>query len=316
MSESTKTELSQLCKFVGSRVPLWTQGAGGNISLKDRDMLWIKATGLRLDAVKSNEGLAQVDFRKMAYRLDTESWSESVAEQKYADLIESTTVKEEGLGRASMETGFHARLSKKYVIHFHSLVALLICHELKKNKPKVSRWLNSATSLKWEWVEPCRPGWILSKRVSGDASIFFLESHGVILQSENSELLEAWEVLEKRFCQDFNYLELYELLASPLDFQDLFARYASHCIPFKCYFPDVAVFQERLTKLLHRNKLDLFEFPLNTVQRDKDMAELWLATQILFKICPGFEEVPQQIAIEVKDLPTEKLRQQSGLRNV
>lgn len=316
MSDSTKAELSQLCKFVGSRVPLWTQGAGGNISLKDREMLWIKATGWRLDAVKRTEGLAQVDFRKMAYLLDTETWSESVAEQKYADLIETTTVREKGLGRASMETGFHARLPKKYVIHFHSLASLLICHELKKNKTKVSQWLNSVTSLKWEWVEPCRPGWILSKRVSGDASIFFLESHGLILQSENTELLQAWEVLEKRFCQDFNYLELYELLISELDFQDLFVRYGSAAIPFKCYFPDVAVFYDRLVKLLQKKHLDLFEFPLSAVERDQDMAELWLATQILFKICPEFEEFPHQLAIEVKGLPTEKLRQQSGFRNV
>ena len=315
MSDSIKSELSQLCGLVGNKVPTWTQGAGGNLSIKENNSLWIKATGFRLDAVKPTSGIAQVDFKKMAYVLDSANWSEAEAEQKYADLIKDTTLFGPGLGRASMETGFHARLTQKYVLHFHSLASLLFCHEFRKDPSKATQWLNSQTALKWVMIEPCRPGWILSKRVSGDAAIYFLQSHGIILQGMNSEVLQEWARIEKRFCQDFKYDELGELLISKPTFDELFKKYGTNAIPFKCYFPDVAVFVERLKAVLEKDSSGLSCFPRHAVERDRDMAELWLATQMLYRFCPQFEEVPQDIASVVRDLPTEKLRQQKEIHH-
>lgn len=50
--------LADLCRAAGRRVPQWTQGTGGNISVKDEDgALWIKASGLRLDQVGARGGL-------------------------------------------------------------------------------------------------------------------------------------------------------------------------------------------------------------------------------------------------------------------
>ena len=114
MSERIKNDLSQICQRVGKCVPLWTQGAGGNISIKEQTSLWIKATGHRLDSVTPTSGIAQVNFRKMAKVLEEAPWSEELAEQNYADLIQETTEHGFGLGRASMETGFHARLNSVY----------------------------------------------------------------------------------------------------------------------------------------------------------------------------------------------------------
>lgn len=315
MSDSIKRELSQLCELVGDKVPTWTQGAGGNISIKENNSLWIKATGFRLDAVKTTSGIAQVEFKKMAQVLDSADWSESQAEQKYADLIKDTTLLGPGLGRASMETGFHARLSQKYVLHFHSLVSLLFCHEFKKNPSKATQWLNSQTDLKWIMIEPCRPGWVLSKKVFGNAAIYFLESHGIILQAIDATVLQQWAQIEKSFCRDFNYVELGELLISKPNFDELFKKYANKAIPFKCYFPDVAVFEERLKAVLEKEDSGLFFFPSHAVKQDRDMAELWLATQLLYQFCPKFEEIPQEIANVVKDLPTEKLRQQKEIQH-
>lgn len=315
MSDSTKNELSQLCARVGAIIPAWTQGAGGNISIKENHSLWIKATGFRLDGVKTNSGIAQVDFRKMAQVLDAADWNESEAEQNYADLIQETTLTGPGLGRASMETGFHARLPEKYVLHFHSLASLLLCHEFKKNRSKVTDWLKRQTDLEWMMIEPCRPGWILSKRVSGNAAIYFLESHGIILQGKSSSVLEEWATVEKEFCRDFNYQELWELLSSKQDFAQLFKVYGTKAIPFKCYFPDVAVFSERLKSILEKESSGMYSFSFPAIQQDRDMAELWLATQMLYQFCPKFEEVPNEIASVVKDLPTEKLRQQKEIHH-
>lgn len=313
MSDRIKKELSQLCQKVGTRVPLWTQGAGGNISIKDQASLWIKATGHRLDSVTPTSGIAQVNFRKMAQVLEEARWSEETAEQNYADLIHETTVQGAGLGRASMETGFHARLNSLYVMHFHSLVSLLLSHEFKKNKTKVSSWLKSQTDLSWVMIEPCRPGWVLSKRVSGSSLIYFLECHGIILQGENGDILSKWAEIEKSFCRDFNYHELGEILNSNVEFREMFKEYGLKAIPKRCFFPDIAVFEERLNRCLKKESSGLAFFPIETIETDRDMAELWLATQLLYKFCPQFEEFPFEIARDLKNLPTEKLRRQKEL---
>jgi len=310
MENSIKTELSLLCSKVGTQIPFWTQGAGGNISIKDRDTLWIKATGYRLDAVRESGGLAQVNFRKMAEVLEMADWNEVESEQKYSDLIQETTLRGPGLGRASMETGFHARLSEKFVLHFHSLASLLLCHEWRKDKQRVNEWLKKKTKLQVVFVEPCRPGWVLSKKVFGDASIFFLESHGIILQGPDSKILENWKILEEEFCLEFNYPALLELLRGSNSFESLFEKFGQQAIPFKCYFPDVAVFNDRLCRILQKNNQGLYFFPKASLSEDRDMAELWLATLMIYHFCPKFEEVPEEISSTVKELPTEKIRQQ------
>ncbi|MFM8315957.1 MAG: hypothetical protein ACKOA8_16890, partial [Deltaproteobacteria bacterium] len=271
-------------------------------------------TGVRLDGVSLEQGMAQVDFRKMAQIIEHAQWQESEAEENYSNLIKDTTMPGPGLGRASMETGFHARLSQKYVIHFHSLASLLIYHELNKDKKRVMDWLKSNTLLKVSFVEACRPGWILSKKVFGDASIYFLESHGIILQGEDDSILNQWEKLETTFCKDFSYPDLYDALQKRLTFEELFEKYGSISIPFRCYFPDIAVFIDRMNQVLKKNKMGECTFPKEMIAKDRDMAELWLATVILYKLSPGFPEVPVGIASTLKDLPTEKIRQQRAKR--
>lgn len=44
---SSLSQINLLSALLGSN-PLLTQGAGGNISLKEREQLWIKASGLWL----------------------------------------------------------------------------------------------------------------------------------------------------------------------------------------------------------------------------------------------------------------------------
>lgn len=308
MSLKTKKQLSELCQKVGVKIPVWTQGAGGNISIKDEHTLWIKATGYRLDEVSEEVGIAHVDYRKMAQVLGNETWGESEGEVNYARLIRESTLPGPGLGMASMETGFHALLPKKYVLHFHSLASLLIYHELNKNEKRVMAWFKEKTEVEIDFVKACRPGWVLSKKVKGNASIYFLESHGIILHSDSDTILSIWASLEKEFCRDFNYSELYSLLETPRSFSELFDKFAIKSMPFKCYFPDVAVFSERLDKVLEREPSGEYLFPKDLVKADRDMAELWLATQLLYHFCPEFQEVPREISSVVKDLPTEKLR--------
>jgi hypothetical protein len=313
MSLNNKKKLSELCQKVGVKIPVWTQGAGGNISIKEENTLWIKATGYRLDEVNEAMGIAHVDYQKMAQVLLKEKWGDFEGEDNYARLIRESTLPGPGLGMASMETGFHALLPKKYVLHFHSLASLLVYHELNKNKKRVIEWFKDKTEVEVHFVEACRPGWALSKKIKGNASVYFLESHGIILHSDSDSILSMWTTLEKEFCRDFNYSELYSLLDNPKSFLELFERFATKSMPFKCYFPDVAVFSERLEKVLEKEPSGEYRFPKESIKTDRDMAELWLATQLIYHFCPEFQEVPKEISSVVKDLPTEKLRREREL---
>ena len=119
-------ELVAVSRRIGAGVPYWTQGAGGNLSWKDRtaDRLWIKASGIRLDRVGEGDGmgLACVLLSALRDRVANARGDAADAEVTYArwltELAES--------GRPSMESGFHAVLNKEYVAHFHSLVAVLV----------------------------------------------------------------------------------------------------------------------------------------------------------------------------------------------
>ena len=52
--DNKKLSIGEYCEWIGSN-PLLVQGAGGNISWKEGDVLWVKASGMWLiDATKEN----------------------------------------------------------------------------------------------------------------------------------------------------------------------------------------------------------------------------------------------------------------------
>ena len=179
----------------------------------------------------------------------------------------------------------------------------------------MSNWLKTNTSLEFSFVEPCRPGWVLSKKVKGSSDVYFLESHGIILHSDSEMIINDWALLEKKFCEDFGYVKLYQWLDAATSFQPLFEMFAGKPMPYKCYFPDVAVFAERLEKVLQRQTSGEFLFPEGALRVDRDMAELWLATQLIYSLCPQFPEVPMEISSVIRDLPTEKLRREREMNH-
>src|SRR5689334_18694686 len=136
---SFPAQLAKECQRVGHFKPLWTQGPGSNLSFKDADSLWIKASGYRLDHVTEKKGVAKLKMAPLAKWLATlpsyeslkDSSSHSEEEKQYAALIKEAS--DPQLERASMEAGFHVILPKNFVAHFHSIGALLMAYEQAKN---------------------------------------------------------------------------------------------------------------------------------------------------------------------------------------
>ena len=300
--------LLELCAKVGSKVPTWTQGAGGNISLKKEEageeLLWIKATGLRLDSIREGFGLASLKrqpFLKWCANVSP-LVKETDAENDYAKAINSFRGQPADRFRPSMETGFHAVLPGRYVAHFHSLAALLMAYQ---HKTKPTEWeglfARAESTLRVCFLPALRPGWLLTQAIARapHADAYVLDNHGVILQGDTSEILLKWSWLEEKFCQAFGYS------LTPDDPETE--------IPLRLYFPDTAVFLDRLMPLLrafgkNAGGETLYRFERNALDTQRDLAEIWQATQILYREQPDLPELPAEISRVVSTLPTETLR--------
>lgn len=300
----TMTKRSIFLSFnqqIAKYLPLWTQGAGSNLSEKETaEEMIIKASGFRLDQVNANSGYVKLNFKTLNLlllnisnnpKMDQESlYSESLVQAK-TDINSPL--------RPSMEAGFHALSKYKFVLHFHSLAAILMGEHLD--------WLN----LKNINIIPLvNPGWELSKFfINNTAEMNILVNHGVILQSDSEGILEHWNHLEDDFLVKFKYTTLKSLknkitasnqLMTKLDL----AKFTSG--PLKFYFPDMAIYFQKLKPFLIPTEKNNFKI---SEEASKDLFEVWTATQILYQSNPQLPELPEKMIEEITKLPTEKLRQ-------
>lgn len=289
-------ELIDVCQAIGRRVPHWTQGAGGNVSLKDSGTLWVKASGFRLDAAGTPKSIAKADLAWMRETLH--QMADNGSEAAYSDLLKTAAQKEPEYGRASMETGFHALLPGKWVAHFHSLPALLMAEEHAHEPETFLAWAKANGFPDITFVDPITPGWELTRRfVDGTTSeLIFLKNHGVILQTDGSawDLLDRWTKLEEAYVTARGHAGL-SASATP-------GSASRADMPIKVYFPDVAVFLDRLVKYRESNG----------TSDDRDAAEIWKAIELLYQASPTLPELPVEISSRLATLPTEIVRRQLG----
>jgi ribulose-5-phosphate 4-epimerase/fuculose-1-phosphate aldolase len=313
--------LVAMCRAMGRRVPTWTQGTGGNVSVKadgGDPLLWIKASGARLDQVDTGYGLGSVAaVRLRAFAEGIEALGRAAdPEQAYAALLANCAVTADGLGRPSMETGFHALLGSRWVLHLHSLAALLMVHEAFRDEQRFLRWWPTASPARHQIVRAQRPGPELmeSVRALPSADVYLLENHGVILQGDDgAQALGQWERVERRFLAEWGYARLLEWWDLPLE---VLREKVGSAAPLRIFFPDTAVFLDRLRRLLvPAGTCDgepLWRLEprawLEAGHGDRDVAEIWLAQQLLLGACAGLAELPEKIAATVANLPLELLR--------
>ena len=160
------------------RDPEQVQAAGGNTSLKERGILWVKASGMWLA-----DALARDVFVPVAL----DPVLEAVAADA-ADPVTGAVVAERnahGL-RPSIETTLHALLPHRVVVHTHSVrtIALAIRED---GEARVAERL---AGLRWAWVPYCKPGLPLTRRVAealrrGPADILVLGNHGLVVGGDD-----------------------------------------------------------------------------------------------------------------------------------
>lgn len=151
--------------------PLQVQGAGGNTSLKDAEVMWIKASGTELANAVRDEIFVAVNR--------TAALAE--AREQQGDGSCKTTVIDPAITlRPSIETTFHAALEHAVVAHTHSVATLV--HAISPQGRQAA--MEKLSGLPFVLVPYAKPGLPLTRqilaRIGGETQVIVLQNHGLI----------------------------------------------------------------------------------------------------------------------------------------
>lgn len=173
---SMRAEVERFCAEIG-RNSLIVQGAGGNVSWKDGDTLWIKASGTWLADAGTQDIFVPVDLKHLRHELSNENYAATPAVLGQHSL------------RPSIETLLHGLMPQRVVVHVHAVdvLALLVRSEWRAELERLSD-----TGTSWTSVDYCKPGAALAQAV-GDAlakapaqtAVLFMANHGIVIGGED-----------------------------------------------------------------------------------------------------------------------------------
>ncbi len=186
-SELLTSEFRSLSAKLG-RDPLQVQGAGGNTSIKDKEVMWIKASGMELADADCKDIFVPVNRRAA---LDVARGTSGDGSCKDTVIGNTFTL------RPSIETTFHAALDHAVVAHTHSVATLVHA----TNSEGIAAARDKLDGLPYVIVPYIKPGLDLTRqimaRATPDTRIVILRNHGLICcgssVEETSDLLSEVE---------------------------------------------------------------------------------------------------------------------------
>ena len=185
-------ELIEISKYYGSNKEYVIAG-GGNTSFKDKETIWIKASGQSL-AELTEEGLVALSREKLhvissgIYSDDPSTREEQVKADMFHSILDPGKNK-----RPSVETSLHEIIQYKFIVHLHpTLINGLLC---SRNAKSLTHKLFGESVL---FVPYTDPGYTLFKKLesdiilyrekfSHDPQIIFLENHGSFVGADTTE---------------------------------------------------------------------------------------------------------------------------------
>ena len=188
MTDKVPDSLIDLCEDLGKDINL-VQGAGGNISLKQDNNFWIKASGTWLADARKSSIFVQLGLKEVLTAYENGS-------NDFTDCIVSTN----GL-RPSIETSLHAIMPQKVVVHVHSINSLSWVARKGGDKLIAER----LDGLSWAWIDYIRPGLPLTQLIQSiiggkpQINVLMMANHGLVVAADTVEAVRALLVeVEKR----------------------------------------------------------------------------------------------------------------------
>jgi|APSaa5957512535_1039671.scaffolds.fasta_scaffold01492_8 rhamnose utilization protein RhaD (predicted bifunctional aldolase and dehydrogenase) len=192
LQKNIKKKINELTSFIGRNF-LWTQGPGGNSSVKDNNILWVKSSGKLMKNAKKENIFTPLDQKKILKK-----FKQSLNKKNLEDLNLDNFV----LGKKSkpsIEAIVHSIIPHKYVAHLHCLRTLSISVQISSKKKLISK----LRGLPWKYISYHKPGYTLAraifKKIDLNTKIYVLENHGIFISSDNpSEIKKILIEISKR----------------------------------------------------------------------------------------------------------------------
>jgi rhamnose utilization protein RhaD (predicted bifunctional aldolase and dehydrogenase) len=180
-------EMSAL-KALSARVGsdrLLVQAAGGNTSLKQDGVMWIKASGTWLQHAGTRDIFVPVAIDPLLKALERDD----PACETCADFIRGD-LNRLGL-RPSIETTVHASFAHRVVVHVHCIATISLA--VREDAEAIIAPL--LKNFRWAFVPYRRPGLPLAreirKRLKPDTNVLILGNHGLVVAGETVAEAEA-----------------------------------------------------------------------------------------------------------------------------
>ena len=180
-------KLVEFSRRYGSNPELVLAG-GGNTSMKEGGILYIKGSGCSLSTIRSVDFVAMDMEKLLAICKKRYPSEDKEREAMFLADVNLARLPGEERKRPSVETLLHALFPQRYVLHLHpALINGLTCGE--DGQRAAAELFPEAI-----WVDACRLGYTLAKiladKIGPGSDTVLLQNHGVFFASDTPEGLE------------------------------------------------------------------------------------------------------------------------------
>lgn len=179
--QALSDQVKGYCAQIG-KDPLLVQGAGGNISWKQANTLWIKASGTSLGNALEGEIFVPLNLELLRKNYHNEDLT------GMSNIVNGTSL------RPSIETMMHALMPHKIVLHLHAVE--ILAHLVRVNPRKALEDL-LGDSANWTYLEYFKPGADLANALrlelikTLNIDVIFLKNHGVVIGGNTIDEIDA-----------------------------------------------------------------------------------------------------------------------------
>ena len=165
--------------------PLLVQAAGGNTSLEDGDVMWIKASGTWLRDAPTREVFVPIDHGGLR-----EALARGDAAADACLPFVRTDLNTTGL-RPSIETSVHALMPQRVVVHVHCVNTIAWAIRADAEAQLAARLDGES----WAFVPYARPGLPLARNIASrlrpGVDVLVLANHGLVVAADTVDGAEA-----------------------------------------------------------------------------------------------------------------------------
>ena len=168
-----RQDINNFCNTVG-KDPLLVQGAGGNVSYKIADELWVKASGTSLAEAREKNIFVPVDLELIKNHIQANNFSFKPSAKDNTEL------------RPSIETLLHALMPQKIVVHLHAIE--ILSYLVRKDVGEINKKIPNINSA---FVEYLKPGADLAKAIffeinkKQNVNVIFMKNHGIVFAADS-----------------------------------------------------------------------------------------------------------------------------------